>query len=284
MKGTYAKSVCEVKKNLVNRTVWVSAAAVIIVIVIAASTYYYFAYIWSNPNPSPSVSPTTTPTSSATSPVSTDLNWGGYGVASDFNNPQPVVTGVSGSWVVPEVAVSQNDTFSAIWVGIGGLFGKTLIQTGTEQDCINGAVSYYAWYELLPSDSVTITTMNVSPGDKISASITLSDPTLDLWTISINDLSNGQSFNQDFIYAAGRLSAEWVVERPTVDNVLSHLADFGVVTFSHCSAEVNNKSENLGDLHSVELLLSNRHRNQLVEVSNISSDGSSFTVKYLVSQ
>lgn len=274
----------------------------IVIIIILALGYYAFTMYNSppstspqtptptaTPSPTPTLSPTSspiptaspTPSTRPTSAVTTDLNWGGYAVASDFNNPQPVVTGVSGSWNVPEVAVSQNDTFSAIWIGIGGTFGKTLIQTGTEQDCINGEALYFAWYEFLPYNSITITTINVFPGDTISASITLSDSTLNLWTISITDVSNGQSFNQDFIYGSSRLSGEWVVERPLVNNTLSQLADFGTVTFSNCSATLNNKSGNFSTLNSTKILLTNRQKIQLVDVSDPSNNGSSFTINFL---
>jgi hypothetical protein len=283
-------------KKLVNKAVWASAI-IIIIIVAAASTYYYYASTLPNPTPSPSPSPTTTPTSTPTSTsqpsptpsttppaTTTDLNWGGYTAASDFNNPQPVITGVSGSWTVPQVTVSQNNTFSAVWVGIGGTFGNTLIQTGTEQDCINGVPTYSAWYELLPNLATTIQTMTISPGDHITASITLTDSTLNVWTISISDQTNGQSFTQTFLYDSTRLSAEWVVERPLVNKALSQLADFGSITFTNCNMEANNKSENLGNLTLTKILLSNSKKIQLVEVSNISSDGASFTIKYLLTQ
>jgi len=126
--------------------------------------------------------------------------------------------------------------------------------------------------------------MTISPDDKITASITLSDSTLNVWTISLSDLTNGQSFTQTFLYDSTRLSAEWVVERPLVDSTLSQLADFGSITFTNCSMEVNNKSENLGNLPLTKILLSNSKKIQLVEVSNISSDGAGFTIKYLFMQ
>jgi hypothetical protein len=264
--------------------VWASAAIVIAILVVAL-IYYYYTFASSNSGPLPVTSPTPTPSgTSSMPPATTDLNWGGYAVASDFNDPQPVISGVSGSWTVPQITVSQNDTFSAIWVGIGGTFGDTLIQTGTEQDCINGVVSYYAWYELLPEDSITIATMDVSAGDKISASITLSDPTVGLWTIAISDLSNGQSFSQDFLYDSSRLSAEWVVERPMIDNVLSQLADFSLITFSNCSVRMDSKSENLDAFPLLKIVLSNKQKTHLVDVSDISSDGSSFVINYLFPQ
>lgn len=262
---------------MANKTIWGSVAIAIIVIIALG----YYTSTMHNDLPSSS-SPTPIPTPTIT--VTTDLNWGGYAVASDFNDPQPVVTGVSGSWIVPEIALSQNDTFSAIWIGIGGTFGKTLIQTGTEQDCVNSETSYFAWYELLPDYSITIPTMSVSPGDTISASITLSDPTTDLWTVSITDLSNGQSFNQDFIYGSNKLSAEWVVERPVINNVLSQLADFGTITFSDCTATLNSKSGNFETLPLTKILLTNRQKIQLVDVSDPIDKGPSFTIKYICCQ
>src|SRR5512136_567269 len=120
-----------------------AATVVIVFLVFAGLVAYYYPSLL---NPSPSASPTPTPTSGPTltptptsAPLQTpvdqaSLNWAGYAVAYNFSDPQPVVTGVSGSWIVPQVQVSQNDTFSAIWVGIGGTFGHTLIQAGTEQD------------------------------------------------------------------------------------------------------------------------------------------------------
>jgi hypothetical protein len=260
------------EKELANRVIWASAAIITIVMFAVASAYVYYTYMTTGSSPSPSAVPPT---------VTTDLNWGGYAAATDFNNPQPVISGVSGSWTVPEVAVSQNDTFSAIWVGIGGTFGITLIQTGTEQDCVNGVVSYYAWYELLPDISVTIPTVNVSPGDTISASITLSDSTVNLWTISLSDLANGQNFRQDFFYNSSRLSAEWVVERPYVNNVLTQLADFSLITFSNCKLTTDSTPENLDALPFLKIVLANRQKIQLVDVSNLDGDGSSFTIKYM---
>jgi Peptidase A4 family len=255
--------------------------AAITILIIGIAEYYAISYLFVS-IPSSQPSSTTTPT--VPSPVSTDLNWGGYAVASDFNNPQPKVSSVSGSWIVPTVQFSQNDAFSAVWVGIGGTFGNTLIQAGTEQDCIAGEVVYSAWFELLPADSVTITTVNVSPGDVINTSITLVDSKLNLWQILVNDLTNGQSFSQNVVYSSSQLSAEWIVERPTVNSVLSSLADFGTVSFSNCSTTVESCLGTAGEFANVKSLMSDRQGALLVDVSDLSGDGSSFSVKYLRSQ
>jgi len=211
----------------------------------------------------------------------TSLDWSGYVVVSDFANPQPLVVGVSGSWTVPSVNVSPKDTFSAAWVGIGGHTDETLIQTGTEQDSIDGEAGYAAWYELLPNDSVTITTMNVSPGDRIKASINLVDSATNNWSIEIDDVTTGQTFKQNFFYDSLRLSAEWIVERPAVNNSLSALADFGNVTFTDASATMSTNVGTISNFPFAQVTMQDRQNRQLVTVSSLTSNGTSFTVNYL---
>jgi len=257
-----------------SKAVLAAAAVAIVVLIIAALTYYYI----NNTSPSPILGQLQTPMDQS------DLNWAGYTVAYNFSDPKPLVTGVSGSWVVPQVQISQNDSFSAIWVGIGGFFGHTLIQTGTEQDCVGGTTQYSAWYELLPSDSVMIDTMEVSPGDKITASINLENPVGNIWSIRINDLSSGQSFSQNLFYSSSRLSAEWIVERPDVNNSLSEIADFGSATLSECKVTMNNEVGAFGYFPSVRTYLYDTSGTRLADVSDYSNDGSSFTVQYLTSQ
>ena len=211
------------------------------------------------------------------------LDWGGYSAFSDFTNPQPVVVSVSGSWTVPQVSVSQQDTFSAAWIGIGGQTDKTLIQTGTEQDSISGSIEYSAWYELLPNDAITITAMNVSPGDKITASINLVNSASNEWSIEIDDVTKGEKFKQNFFYASSRLSAEWIVERPTVNNTLSDLANFGSITFTNSSVTMSNNTGNINDFPFAHVVMQDRQNTQLVTVSSLTSNGASFTVNYLSS-
>jgi hypothetical protein len=209
------------------------------------------------------------------------LDWAGYVAVSDFANPEPLITGVAGSWTVPQVNVSLQNTFSAAWIGIGGQLDNTLIQTGTEHDSINGEATYSVWYELLPNDSVAITTINVSVGDEIQASISLADSGANEWSIEIVDLTKEQSFEINVFYDSSRLSAEWIVERPTVNNILSQLADFGSVTFTNSNVTINNVVGSVGNFAFFRTIMQNRQNVPLVTVSSLSSDGSKFTVKYL---
>ena len=239
-----------------------------------------------SPSPSPSPSPTPTPVSNAT----VALNWAGYFVASDLQNPQPTVTSVSASWVVPTVTPLsfRSSAFSAVWIGIGGQFGNdsTLIQCGTEQDSVRGQVEYYAWYELLPAPSVTISNITVSPGDQIQASIRLVNATFNQWTINLNDTTADESFQNTVNYTSSQLSAEWIVERPSVNHVISQLANFGSVTFTNCSASVGSVTGGISNFPWEALVMysSTTPRSssvQLADVSDLTPDGTEFTVTYL---
>ncbi len=211
----------------------------------------------------------------------TSLDWAGYVVVSDQGDPQPVVVGVSGTWIVPRVRASVDDRFCAAWVGIGGQLDSTLIQTGVEQDSVNGQVTYSAWYELLPDIEVTITTLNVSPGDKIKASINLVDSVTNKWSIELEDVTKGQRFSHEFFYESSRLSAEWIVERPTVDGRLSTLADFGNLTFTEAQANLTTSVDVISSFPYSQVIMDDRQNRQLVTVSSLTSQGSSFTVNYL---
>jgi hypothetical protein len=206
------------------------------------------------------------------------LDWAGYAVASDSLVQQPVVVGLNGSWTVPAVNISADDRYSAAWIGIGGQFDETLIQVGTEHDSIDGQARYTVWYEMLPANSVPIPEVTISPGDNITASISLVDSDANEWLIKIDNLSNGQGFGQNFRYNSTRLSAEWIVERPLVNDQVTTLTDFGSITFTEAAAQVGDKVGSISGFPNYEIVMSNRQNVQLVTVSQLSSDGSSFIV------
>jgi hypothetical protein len=211
------------------------------------------------------------------------IDWSGYVAVSDSHDPQPLIAGVSAYWTVPEVTPSLRDSYSAAWVGIGGYYDNTLIQVGTEQDSQNGAGAYSAWYELLPGDAVKIRTISVSPRDKITASINLFDSNQSIWTIRIKDTNNGQTFTEKFSYDSSRLSAEWIVERPTVGHSVGALANFGTITFTNSTANMTAASQPIESFPNTRVVMYNRQNKPLVTVSSLSADGSSFNVSYLSS-
>jgi hypothetical protein len=77
------------------------------------------------------------------------------------------------------------------------------------------------------------------------------------------------------------LSAEWIMERPKVNDTISTLANFGNVTFTNCKTTSNGVTENLGNFSYAHLVMHNEEETPLVSVSPLIGDGSSFTVSYL---
>jgi hypothetical protein len=172
---------------------------------------------------------------------SISLNWAGYaisgssGVVRHFRH-------VSGSWIAPAVTCTPGSTtYSAFWVGIGGLsqHATGLEQTGTEADCdSNGVAHYSAWYELVPAGPVTLK-LAVAAGDSISAGVTVDGTKV---TIHLVDNTSGASVLKHLHLAhPDTSSAEWIAEAPsTCDQSGSctalPLTDFGTVAFSDASA------------------------------------------------
>ena len=53
----------------------------------------------------------------------------------------------------------------------------------------------------------------------MQASITLVNATFNQWAINITDTTADQSFQTTVNYTSSQLSAEWIVERPSVNGV-----------------------------------------------------------------
>lgn len=208
------------------------------------------------------------------------LTWSGYVVASDFSSPQPEVISVNASWVVPSVNVSLGDAYSSAWIGIGGQFDSSLIQIGTEHDSVKGQERFTAWYEMLPAYAISIP-MNISEGDLISASIHLINGETDLWLLQLTDLTNGESFSKHVTYDSTHLSAEWIVERPTLNGQISQLSNFGEITFTGAYVNINHNIVSLGEAPFSQVHMTDHQNTQLTTVSQINPDNTTFTVQYI---
>ena len=208
------------------------------------------------------------------------LSWAGYTIEKN-SNPHFEVIGVNASWVVPQVNASAGNGYSSAWIGVGGELDKTLIQVGTEQDVVNGQASYSAWYELLPSFAVRLTSISVSPGDTIIASLNLVNSGTNMWSIQISDATNGQGFSKNVVYNSTRSSAEWIVERPTVGNQTSTLSDFGSITFTGCNVNVNNVTGSITKFAFSKIVMTSGPSTKLAAVSALTVKGTSFTANYL---
>ena len=184
---------------------------------------------------------------SVVAPVATtSTNWSGYAVETSLTSPKTgEVTSVAGTWNVPTVTPtsSRSSAYCSVWVGIDGYSSSTVEQLGTDSDVVNGRAQYYAWYEMYPSASKNITSMTISVGDSIAASVqyVTSGTHSGQFLLSITDTSRAHdSFSiYETLASAKRSSAEWIVEAPSSYSGVLPLAEFSPVTFSNATATIN---------------------------------------------
>jgi Peptidase A4 family len=157
--------------------------------------------------------------------TSQSSNWFGYNQGL-LEQGLKLFNSITGDWTIP--TASQHNTGkagnSAMWIGIGGgcidagctITDPTgLIQTGTEQDVdTSGKATYSAWWELVPVPAITISNMAVSPGDRMHADISELIPDLNLWKITLQDVTKGETFTLTVPYVSSHASAEWIAETP----------------------------------------------------------------------
>jgi hypothetical protein len=234
----------------------------------------------STPSPTTTPSPTGTPTpglgQGTTTPAATayySTNWAGY------MSPAGNFTGISGSWTVPHAGGNGiSESGDAAWIGIGGVTGSDLIQVGTDDTVTkDGQASTIAFYEMLPAPETPIPAMSVAAGDVMSAEIRLISGSQ--WQISINDVTQHETFSITVTYASTQSSAEWIQEDPSyAAGSLVPFDVFGSVSFTDSLATSNGVSQNLIDSGAQKIILINRRGRALATPSAIGGDGGSFTV------
>ena len=218
-------------------------------------------------------------------------NWSGYAVTgSSFTN-------VTGSWTVPAVncaitpGTRSTPAYSSFWVGIDGYSSKTVEQIGTDSDCDGSTPTYYAWYEFYPANSVEIASLEISPGNEMSAQVSYSGSE---FTVTIANVTTGRSYSKTgSVRKADRSSAEWIAEAPCCargGNFLP-LSDFGTVVFGVDSTKVNNtnyatdssQSGPIGAFPTASVQQINMVTGSGAAedtTSSLSSDGTSFSVAW----
>jgi hypothetical protein len=158
-------------------------------------------------------------------------NWAGY--AATGSGPY---TTVSASWTQPAVDCTETPRgYSDFWVGLDGDTSKTVEQIGTEANCIGGAASYAAWFEMFPKRPV-IYANTVAPGDSLTASVT-SVPK-GRFQLTITDTTQGWSqTTTQKRRSAKRASGEVIAEAPATRKGVLPLADFAQASFAEATLD-----------------------------------------------
>ncbi|WP_068468763.1 G1 family glutamic endopeptidase [Candidatus Protochlamydia phocaeensis] len=172
----------------------------------------------------------------------TSTNWSGYVAATNLQNPAPgSVSAIAGIWLVPTLAPTPNNAYSAIWVGIDGYSNGTVEQIGTGHDWVNGAQDNYAWFEMYPNPMHEIIGFPVNNNDLIGAiSQYIGNG---VFQLSIFNYTKGVSAviptNFTIAPSAQRSSAEWIVEAPSSSQGVLPLANFRFAAMVNCVAIIN---------------------------------------------
>ncbi len=176
-------------------------------------------------------------------------NWSGYalvGTSSPFDF-------ISGNWNVPATAGSELNQaiYSALWIGLDGDASNNVVQDGTGQDVlsfISGSTiwtirSYYGWKEICCQEpEVRFSNFPIYPGDEISSYVWMADSSGNISAFGgiayfwFEDITSGQYAYVSTTFTSGVFSgnsAEWILERPTISNNLTDLADYVGATVSN---------------------------------------------------
>jgi hypothetical protein len=212
-------------------------------------------------------------------------NWSGYADTNETYNS------VAANWTEPAVSCQANlggllggpSAASSFWVGLDGYNSTSVEQLGTDSDCNGGKPNYYAWWEMYPNPSVTLSAPDtVTPGDQMTAWV--------VWTgtqfqLSMKDTTKGWSFSTTQSGSFARSSAEVIAEAPeSCTLIFCHelqLANFNQVSFS--GASVYNSAGTSGTLSTFpasEITMASNTGTVKAQPSNLSTDGSAFTVTW----
>lgn len=174
--------------------------------------------------------------------TNTSNNWSGSVV--QVPNAGDHFFRAEGYWTVPHpYAAGQGEFYSSQWVGIDGDGSGDVLQVGTETDAANsGSNSWdcYAWWEWVPTypSEIKISNFPVSPGDIMSCYVYAYNPYIA--QVYLYNRSNGSVTYFNIAAMPPNVlvgnCAEWIVERPTVNGSLPHLAKCSAIYFDTCNA------------------------------------------------
>jgi uncharacterized repeat protein (TIGR02543 family) len=194
-------------------------------------------------------------------------NWSGYILPTNSLD-----TEATGEWKVPTLNCADTPNgSSSTWIGTGGntwsngASSGALLQTGVEDDCVNGVQQDYGWWEIVPAtpnNEQAFSNFPVSPSDSILAKVyqaisgqwvtVVQDLTTglqgvmetgDSWyvtTIANNTLIGGIQGDASGMSYSGAYSVEWIEEDVTSadSGSLFALPNYGSVTFFNLETSI----------------------------------------------
>jgi hypothetical protein len=138
-------------------------------------------------------------------------NWAGYTL------PQGGVTGARARWQEPTTS-GATGAYVLVWIGVGG-WERTydnIVQVGSwDHVAPDGSVAHRVWYETLPPNQWQISDVSVSPGDRLFASVELTQAgPPQRWHLYLLDVTTGRALDRTVTFQSLRAYASFVVEDP----------------------------------------------------------------------
>ncbi len=177
---------------------------------------------------------------------------------------------ITAQWIVPQTRPSPTGepTRSCFWIGIDGDAkpggSRDVCQMGIECDTGNtGGSPFYPFWEWFPDGETPISNFSLSPGDTVCCQLTIvpDDGTNPLHaSILMKNLTTGGATKPSQLIpapsSAGFMGncAEWIAERPSVDNIPSLLTNYGEVTFKGCSTSTGTQSIQPGPQNTLNMV------------------------------
>jgi hypothetical protein len=162
--------------------------------------------------------------------------------------------------------------------GIDGDGTNDLVQAGTEQNNVVYNISgqylsisnYYAWSEFLPQqpNEQVFANLQINPGDRIETVVLLLDSEA---FFVIENITRNETVSVTTPYGSTIVKAseaEWIMERPSVNNNFTDLAQYitasissAIVTIGHsgnvCTYDGTRISGTIGNLESLQITMKN---------------------------
>jgi hypothetical protein len=166
--------------------------------------------------------------------------WAGYAVTAEPGSIS-AFSHVEGWYYEPTFGSSRcTSTTEVTWAGLGGYYnpynGGWLAQDGTAWNS-NGADAHEAWWEIVPANNLTPINYYATPGVIMDVSVRVISGGFRFWFY--NYAGTSMAFDEPFTSASNSLSAEVVVERPTVGHTPTNLANFQTLRVWQSEAWIN---------------------------------------------
>jgi len=207
------------------------------------------------------------------------LNWSGY-MSNLGSSSSTYYTQVQMDYTQPTVSAIKSGitNLNSYWVGLGGYNTGRLVQAGTSTQ---GLSTHKAWYEYLSPTGKTVSmqflSLSVSAGDNMHVYISFQKSN-NLFNYYIANNTTGKSVSGTITLSASTqfdgTTAEWIVERCTINNSYAGLGKYGTATLKNCKATLNTSNSwiNLNSMTGLtKLTMVNSSGTKLSSPGSISS-------------